>query len=96
VTTTETRQAVPGLTTVSSVLGHEERIAHLEAQVAELRARITHLYQLDVSLGQTMILQQQQIVGLQRRQPSGLAGIVAGIEQRLKRVEISRQQELLP
>lgn len=94
--TAETRRAVPGLTPIGSVLGHEERIGTLEAQVAGLERHVQKLYALNIALGQTVILQQQTINALHRQQPSGLAGVLAGIERRLKRVETSTQRELLP
>lgn len=95
--TAETRRAVPGLTPIGSVLGHEERIGTLEEQVAGLERHVQKLYALNIALGQTVILQQQTINALHRQQQTtGLAGVLAGIERRLKRVETTTQRELLP
>ncbi len=97
------RQAVPGLTSVPGVLGHEERITRLEQQNAELRQMliaqaeaISTLSLNDLSL-QGQITRgtqhdkalQRQIdrIGQTRQGDMRLSEVLDGIEQRLGLVE---------
>jgi len=115
---TSERRAVTGLTPVSEVLGHEERIAALEAQLAKQQRDTQELWIQALRLSQMIgsawdalnaladqaskgvALHQQAATRLAamehtRGNDARLSDVLAGIEERLGRIELG-DERLLP
>jgi hypothetical protein len=98
-----TNYAVPGLTPISDVLSHEQRITSLEAENAHLRqmlieqaASVGRLYGLLRITAETQLSMSQRLSRLEgtRQGDMRLSDVLGGIEARLARIELGG--EVLP